>query len=88
MRARVSDRRTEVRGLVGEVAHPLSAPHTSVLLDEVIAHLDPSRRSSLSDALSLLGVQVWMTGADPAAFGDIVGRAQVFLVRGGTVEQG
>jgi DNA replication and repair protein RecF len=59
-----------------------------LLLDEVIAHLDPSRRAALYDALSLLGVQVWMTGADPAAFGDIVGRAQVFLVRGGTVEQG
>jgi hypothetical protein len=28
-----------------------------------------------------------MTGADPAAFGDIAGRAQVFLVRGGAVEQ-
>ena len=59
-----------------------------LLLDEVIAHLDPSRRAALYDALSLLGAQVWMTGADPAAFGDIVGRAQVFLVRGGTVEQG
>ena len=58
-----------------------------LLLDEVIAHLDPSRRAALYDALSLLGAQVWMTGADPAAFGDIVGRAQVFLVRGGVVEQ-
>ena len=58
-----------------------------LLLDEVVAHLDPSRRASLYDALSLLGAQVWMTGADPAAFGDIVGRAQVFLVRGGVVEQ-
>jgi DNA replication and repair protein RecF len=58
-----------------------------LLLDEVVAHLDPSRRASLYDALSLLGAQVWMTGADPAAFGDIFGRAQVFLVRGGTVEQ-
>lgn len=58
-----------------------------LLLDEVIAHLDPSRRAALFDALSLLGAQVWMTGADPAAFGDIVGRAQVFLVRGGTVER-
>jgi DNA replication and repair protein RecF len=57
-----------------------------LLLDEVIAHLDPSRRASLYDALSSLGAQVWMTGADPAAFGDIVGRAQVFLVRGGAVE--
>jgi hypothetical protein len=26
-----------------------------------------------------------MTGADPAAFGDIVGRAQVFEVRAGMV---
>ncbi|HTM72063.1 MAG TPA: DNA replication/repair protein RecF [Pseudolabrys sp.] len=58
-----------------------------VLLDEVVAHLDPSRRAALYDALSLLGAQVWMTGADPVAFGDIVGRAQVFLVRGGVVEQ-
>ena len=58
-----------------------------LLLDELIAHLDPSRRAALYDALSLLGAQVWMTGADPAAFGDIVGRAQVFLVRGGMVEQ-
>jgi DNA replication and repair protein RecF len=58
-----------------------------LLLDEVVAHLDPSRRASLYDALSRLGAQVWMTGADPAAFGDIVGRAQVFLVRSGVVEQ-
>jgi DNA replication and repair protein RecF len=33
-----------------------------------------------------LGAQVWMTGADPAAFGDIVGRANVFVVRNGAVE--
>jgi len=58
-----------------------------LLLDEVVAHLDPSRRASLYDALSGLGAQVWMTGADPAAFGDIVGRAQVFLIRSGAVEQ-
>jgi DNA replication and repair protein RecF len=58
-----------------------------LLLDEVVAHLDPSRRTALYDALSLLGAQVWMTGADSAAFGDIAGRAQVFLVRSGVVEQ-
>jgi DNA replication and repair protein RecF len=56
-----------------------------LLLDEVIAHLDPDRRASLYDALSGLGAQVWMTGADPAAFGDIVARAQVFEVSNGTV---
>ena len=57
-----------------------------LLLDEVVAHLDPARRAALYDALSSLGAQVWMTGADPAAFGDIIGRAQVFVVRNGIVE--
>jgi DNA replication and repair protein RecF len=56
-----------------------------VLLDEIVAHLDPARRTALYDALSNLGAQVWMTGADPAAFGNIVGRAQVFEVRAGMV---
>jgi DNA replication and repair protein RecF len=57
-----------------------------LLLDEIIAHLDPTRRAALYDALANLGAQVWMTGADPAAFGDIVGRAQVFVARSGAVE--
>ncbi len=56
-----------------------------MLLDEIVAHLDPGRRVALYDALSNLGAQVWMTGADPVAFGDIVGRAQVFEVRAGMV---
>jgi DNA replication and repair protein RecF len=57
-----------------------------LLLDEVVAHLDPARRAALYDALANLGAQVWMTGADPVAFGDIVGRAQMFEVRGGMVQ--
>jgi DNA replication and repair protein RecF len=57
-----------------------------LLLDEVIAHLDPARRAALYDALAALGAQVWMTGADPVAFGDIIGRAETFVVRAGAVE--
>jgi DNA replication and repair protein RecF len=57
-----------------------------LLLDEVVAHLDPARRTALHEALSSLGAQVWMTGADPAAFGDVVGRANLFVVRNGSVE--
>jgi DNA replication and repair protein RecF len=57
-----------------------------LLLDEVVAHLDPRRRAALYDALADLNAQVWMTGADPAAFGDIVNRAQILEVRPGTVE--
>ena len=57
-----------------------------LLLDEVVAHLDPGRRAALYDALAGLGAQVFMTGADPAAFGDIVTRAQMFLIKPGSVE--
>lgn len=58
-----------------------------LLLDEVVAHLDPMRRAALYDALARLGAQVWMTGADPAAFVDIAARAQVFEVSPGQVER-
>ena len=52
-----------------------------ILLDEVVAHLDPDRRAVLFAALGELGSQVWMTGADPTAFADIVSRADVIDVR-------
>jgi len=52
-----------------------------ILLDEVVAHLDPDRRAALFDALGRLGSQVWMTGADPGAFVDIASRADVIDVR-------
>ena len=60
--------------------------HTPLLLlDEVAAHLDPSRRSALYDALSDLGAQVFLTGADPLAFTEIASRAQVLEVTPGHV---
>jgi DNA replication and repair protein RecF len=68
-------------GLVGEMTG--YAP--VLLLDEVIAHLDPARRQALYDELARLGAQVWMTGADPAAFADLAGRAEVFAVSPGKV---
>src|ERR1700691_5946218 len=37
-----------------------------LLLDEVVAHLEPARRSALHGELAQRGNQVWMTGADPA----------------------
>jgi DNA replication and repair protein RecF len=58
-----------------------------ILLDEVVAHLDPGRRAALYDALERLGAQIWMTGADPAAFADIAPRAQVFEVAPGRVQR-
>ena len=56
-----------------------------LLLDEVVAHLDPSRRVMLFDELAKLGAQVWMTGADPAAFADLLPRADIFSVDGGII---
>jgi DNA replication and repair protein RecF len=58
-----------------------------LLLDEVVAHLDPARRSALYDALMRLGAQVWMTGADPATFAAIEAQAAVFDVSLGRVER-
>ena len=42
-----------------------------LLLDEVVAHLDPSRRAALHSELEQLGTQVFMTGADPALFVEV-----------------
>ena len=56
-----------------------------VLLDEVVAHLDPARRAALYAELEGLGAQVFMTGADPGAFAEIEARAELFEVSAGQV---
>ena len=56
-----------------------------LLIDEVVAPLDPDRRKSLFGELSKLGAQVWMTGADPAAFADIGPECEIFDVANGCV---
>jgi DNA replication and repair protein RecF len=56
-----------------------------LLLDEVVAHLDPQRRSALYGELETTGAQVCMTGADPLAFAEIEARANVFQVSPGQV---
>src|SRR5437016_1068447 len=56
-----------------------------LLLDEVVAHLDPARRTALYRELEILGAQVWITGADPAAFAEIEDRAQFFMVSPGRI---
>ena len=56
-----------------------------LLLDEVVAHLDPDRRAALFGELAGLGAQVWMTGADPAAFADISVSGEIFDVDSGHI---
>ncbi|UYO39730.1 DNA replication/repair protein RecF [Rhodopseudomonas palustris] len=77
--------------LIGLVlAHAqLVAETTSItpllLLDEVVAHLDPGRRAALFTELGKLGAQVWMTGADPLAFAEIGPAAGIFDVENGRI---
>ena len=54
-----------------------------LLLDEVAAHLDPSRRRALFDRLARRG-QVWMTGTEPDLF-EGLGEATRYAVRDGVV---
>jgi DNA replication and repair protein RecF len=58
-----------------------------LLLDEVVAHLDPARRAALQGELAELGAQVWMTGADPALFQEMTVNAAVVEVKAGKLER-
>jgi DNA replication and repair protein RecF len=59
-----------------------------LLLDEVVAHLDPSRRAALHGELEQLGAQVFMTGADPALFVEIGSDALLIDVAAGRLAIG
>jgi DNA replication and repair protein RecF len=56
-----------------------------LLLDEVVAHLDPARRAALHGELAELGAQTWMSGADPALFREIESPIAFVEVRSGTL---
>ncbi len=77
--------------LVGlALAHARLVAQTSgvaplALLDEIAAHFDPTRRAALFAELAALGGQVWVTGADPAAFADLPGATRRFLVTPGRI---
>ncbi|MEM6594145.1 MAG: DNA replication/repair protein RecF [Pseudomonadota bacterium] len=47
-----------------------------ILLDEVAAHLDATRRAALYDEICASGAQAWMTGTGPELFEELGDRAQ------------
>ena len=51
-----------------------------LLLDEVAAHLDASRRAALYDEITALGAQAWMTGTGAELFDALGDRAQYLRV--------
>lgn len=56
-----------------------------LLLDEVTAHLDASRRAALFQALRTLGVQCWLAGTEAALFAELRGYAQFVAVSDATL---
>lgn len=55
-----------------------------LLLDEVAAHLDPTRRSALFDRLAVAGGQVWLTGTERSLF-EAIGNATWLTVENGRI---
>jgi len=58
-----------------------------LLLDEVAAHLDASRRAALFEALVDLPAQAWLTGTEWEVFAPLRGRAQGFVISLGAVAE-
>ena len=69
----------------GRLSGAKSAPNPILLLDEVAAHLDRSRRAALFDEIEALGLQAFLTGTDEALFLDLKGRAQGVHVDAGAL---
>lgn len=56
-----------------------------LLLDEITAHLDQTRRRALFDEIEQMEAQAWMTGTDYALFAEFGDRAQYLTVDNGSV---
>ena len=56
-----------------------------LLLDEIAAHLDVTRRAALFEEIAALSAQAWMTGTDLSLFDGA--RADIFEVRDGVFHQ-
>jgi DNA replication and repair protein RecF len=57
-----------------------------LLLDEVVAHLDPEKRNELFEEIQSIGAQAWMTGTDSELFQGMLGKASFFRVEIGQVK--
>ncbi len=87
-RASTGEQKALLVGLV--LAHArlvanLSGVAPFILLDEVAAHLDAARRAALYEGLVALDSQVFLTGADRAAFAGLEDHAAILKVVPGKV---
>jgi DNA replication and repair protein RecF len=67
------------------LAANISGETPIVLLDEIAAHLDETRRAALFDLLEDLGCQAFLTGTDTSLFASLGERAQHLSVRDAAV---
>ena len=77
-------------GIILAHAHLIKAERGAppiLLLDEVAAHLDESRRAALYKILEETGGQVWLTGTDENLFTPIQNRAQFFHVQNARIDR-
>ncbi len=56
-----------------------------LLLDETMAHLDPTRRDGVAERLAAMGGQVFLTGTERRLFAALEGRAHFLHVDQGTI---
>jgi DNA replication and repair protein RecF len=56
-----------------------------ILLDEVVSHLDATRRLELFEEICDIGAQTWMTGTDAQLFAGLKEKAQFFKVENGKI---
>ena len=68
-----------------ELIKALEGTAPLVLLDEVAAHLDASRKEALFGEILRLGAQAWMTGTDRELFAPLAGDAQILALRAGEI---
>lgn len=55
-----------------------------LLLDEIAAHLDETRRAALFEEILALNAQAWLTGTDKSLFAPLFGHAQFFSIAAGS----
>jgi DNA replication and repair protein RecF len=63
-----------------ELSHIREGRAPILLLDEIAAHLDATRRAALFEEILALGAQAWMTGTDIEMFCALTGKADLFTV--------
>jgi DNA replication and repair protein RecF len=87
-RSSTGEQKALLVGLVlahAQLVAELSGIAPFILLDEIAAHLDAKRRAALYERLAGLDAQVFLTGADRAAFAGLEGRATILQVVPGKV---